>query len=104
MHPKGIDMHPKVSIDLHPTSAYFAPDRAIDMHPKGIDFVPKSWDKKWASDWSGPNNWKFWFGEAAILVNLGPLGPDVQGLASAHGRPPGPPNVPLHLCFHHGTS
>ena len=42
MHPKGIDMHPKVSIDLHPTTAYFAPNRAIDMHPKGIDFAPKS--------------------------------------------------------------
>ena len=27
---------------LHPTSAYFAPNRAIDMHPKGIDFAPKS--------------------------------------------------------------
>ena len=41
MHPKGIDMHPKLSIDLHPTSAYFAPNRAIDMHPKGIDVAPK---------------------------------------------------------------
>ena len=26
---------------LHPTSAYFAPNRAIDMHPKGIAFAPK---------------------------------------------------------------
>ena len=46
MHPtepsKGIDMHPKVSIDLHPTSVYFAPKRSIDMHPKGIDVAPKS--------------------------------------------------------------
>ena len=42
MHPKGIDMHPKLSIDLHPTTAYFAPNRAIDMHPKGIDFAPES--------------------------------------------------------------
>ena len=25
MHPKGIDMHPKVSIDLHPTTAYMHP-------------------------------------------------------------------------------
>ena len=25
-HARGIDMHPKVSIDLHPTSAYFAPN------------------------------------------------------------------------------
>ena len=41
MHPKGIDMHPKVSIDLHPTTAYFAPNRSIDMHPKGAYMHPK---------------------------------------------------------------
>ena len=41
MHPKGIDMHPKVSIDLHPTTAYFAPNRSIDMHPKGVYMHPK---------------------------------------------------------------
>ena len=41
-----------------------------------------TWDKEWASDWSEPNSWKLWFGEAAALVNLAPLGPDGQGLAS----------------------
>ena len=34
MHPKGIDMHPKLSIDLHPTSAYFAPNRFRIHAPK----------------------------------------------------------------------
>ena len=41
MHPKGIDMHPKVSIDLHPTTAYCAPNRSIDMHPKAAYMHPK---------------------------------------------------------------
>ena len=48
MHPKGIDMHPKVSIDLHPTTAYFAPNnrihapnRSIDMHPTSAYMHPK---------------------------------------------------------------
>ena len=26
---------------VHPTSAYFAPNRAMDMHPEGIDLHPK---------------------------------------------------------------
>ena len=57
MHPKGIDMHPKVSIDLHPTSAYFAPNRAIDMHPKGIDMHPKvSIDLHPTSAYFAPNS------------------------------------------------
>ena len=49
MHPKGIDMHPKVSIDLHPTTAYFAPNNRIlctqPLHrhaPKRRIHAPKS--------------------------------------------------------------
>jgi hypothetical protein len=52
------------------------------------------WDKKWASDWSEPNSWKFWFGEAAALVNLAPLGPDGQGLASPDAVPYDNPGKP----------
>ena len=38
MYPKGIDMHPQVSIDLHPTTAYFAPNNRIHA-PKRLHIL-----------------------------------------------------------------
>ena len=35
MHPKGIYMHPNVSIYCAPNIRIHAPNRSIDMHPKG---------------------------------------------------------------------
>ena len=35
-------LHPNVSADLHPTTAYMHPNVAAYMHPKGAYFAPKS--------------------------------------------------------------
>ena len=41
MHPKGIYMHPNVSIYLHPTTAYMHPTVSAYMHPKGAYMHPR---------------------------------------------------------------